>query len=280
MTPLRRRMLDDLRIRDFSPCTIAQYTRYVGRFAQHFGRSPEHLGLEEIRTYFVHLANAGVSGAIREQTGSGLRFLYGVTLGRPEVAEKIPHAKREKHLPVVISRSEVLRLLKVVSNIKHRAILSTCYSGGLRVSEIANLRVKDIDSERMVIRVFQGKGRKDRFVPLSTKLLELLREYWIAVHPGEWLFPGNKGDRPISRRSIHRICIKARIMAGIAKNVTPHTLRHSYATHLLEAGTNVRVIQLLLGHSSLRTTEIYTHVSTGDLLGTTSPLDYPDLDQL
>jgi site-specific recombinase XerD len=205
-----------------------------------------------------------------------LRFLYRVTLDRPGMVEKIPFPKNERRLPVVLSRGEVLRLLGALPNLKHRAILSTCYGAGLRVAETAHLRVRDIDSERKVIRVFRGKGKKDRFLPLSPRLLELLREYWILGRPEPWLFPGDKSNRPISSRAVARICARAREAVGIEKKATPHTLRHSYATHLLESGANIRAIQILLGHRSLSSTQIYTHVATSDLLEIPSPLDLDD----
>jgi len=273
MTPLRHRLIEDMEIRNYSPHTQAMYVRYVARFARHFGRSPEQLGPEEIRAFQLHLLKQKAKFHTLQQLVCALRFLYRVTLERSWAVEKIPFPKKERHLPVVLSREEVLHLLRCVSNIKHRAILTTCYGGGLRVAEVAGLKVTDVDSSRMVIRIFQGKGKKDRFVPLSARLLEILRKYWLVAPPSDWLFPGKQRQKPITTRSIIRICTKARRAAKIDKKVTPHTLRHSYATHLLETGTNVRTIQLLLGHRSLQSTQVYTHVATGDLLTTTSPLD-------
>ncbi len=273
MTPLRRRMIEDLRIRNFSPHTIGAYIRYVARFARHFGRSPERLGPKEIREFQVHLVRSGASYSTLTQVVGALRFLYGVTLGRKWIIEKIPFPKPEQRLPEIVSRDDVRRLLDATQNLKHRAILATCYAGGLRVSEVANLRLTDIDSERMTIRVDQGKGRKDRLVPLSKNLLDLLREYWLAFRPSHWIFPGASPTRPIRTRCIERICDKSRQRAGVERRLTPHTLRHSFATHLLEAGTNVRTIQLLLGHRSLATTATYTQVAIGDVLSTQSPLD-------
>lgn len=273
MTPLRRRMLDDLRIRNFSPHTQKAYIRYVARFARHFGSSPDQLGPEHIRAFQVYLANAGASYATLTQVTSALRFLYRVTLQKDCVVERIPYPKPERHLPVVLSREDVIKLLSSPQNIKHRAILTVCYAAGMRISEATHLRVSDIDSKRMVIRIHQGKGKKDRMVPLSSTLLELLREYWRIARPTDWLFPGKKQSQPITRRSVQRVCERARKAAGLDARVTAHTLRHSFATHLLEAGTNVRTIQLLLGHASLSTTATYTQVATGDLLSTTSPLD-------
>lgn len=273
MTPLRRRMLDDLRIRNFSPHTQRAYIRYVARFARHFGRSPDQLGPEHIRAFQVHLANAGASYATLTQVASALRFLYRVTLQKDCVVERIPYPKPERHLPSVLSRDDVIKLLGSPRNIKHRAIMTACYAAGMRVSEVTHLRVCDIDSKRMVIRIHQGKGKKDRMVPLSSTLLEVLREYWRVARPRDWLFPGKKPDQPITRRSAQRVCERAREAVGLGGKVSMHTLRHSFATHLLEAGTNVRTIQLLLGHASLSTTATYTHVATGDVLSTTPPLD-------
>jgi len=275
MTPLRRRMLEDLRIRNFSPHTQKAYIRYVIRFTRHFGRSPDQLGPEHIRAFQVHLANAGASFGTLVQVVSALRFFYGVTLGKGWVIKRIPYPKPESRLPVVLSRADVIKFLDCLRNIKHRAILTTCYAAGMRVSEATHLRVADLDSKRMVIRIHQGKGKKDRMVPLSPTLLELLREYWRVARPRDWLFPGKKQSQPITRRSVQRVCERARKAAGLDDRVTAHTLRHSFATHLLEAGTNVRTIQLLLGHASLSTTARYTQVATGEVLSTKSPLDLP-----
>ena len=274
MTSLRRRMIDDMRIRNFSIHTQQAYVRYMVRFARHYGRSPADLGPKEIRDFQVHLLNnEKVKPHTLAQFVSAWKFLYGVTLGRPWVVEKLAMPKSQKRLPVVFSREETLRILDSLSNLKHRAILATIYSAGLRVSELRHLQVSDIDSERMVIRIVQGKGRKDRLVPLAVKLLDLLRRYWLAVRPRTWLFPGDDIDRSISSRSVQRIVTKACQLASVDRKGSAHTLRHSYATHLLEAGTNLRTIQLLLGHSSLSSTQIYTHVSKTDLLETKSPLD-------
>ena len=277
MTPLRRRMIDDLRIRNFSPNTIAGYIGYVARFARHFGRSPADLGPEHVRAFLVHLrdrASAGVS--TMTQSVSALRFLYRVTLKRDWAISAIPYPKKERKLPAVLTREEVLEFLDSLGNLKYRAILTTAYASGLRVSEATHLRVTDLDSARMVIHVRQGKGRKDRLVPLSTTLLALLREYWKIARPKTWLFPGGKSsDAPITPRSVGRACAKARAALGWTKHVRPHTLRHSFATHLLEAGTNIRVIQVLLGHRAISSTAIYTHLSTASFQGTKSPLDLP-----
>lgn len=275
MTPLRRRMIEDLRIRNFSPNTIAGYIGYVARFARHFGRSPAELAPEHVRRYLVHLRDqegAGVGTMV--QCVSALRFLYRVTLKRDWAITAIPYPKKERKLPVVLTRAEVFEFLGSLGNLKYRAILTTAYASGLRVSEATHLRVADIDSARMVMHVRQGKGRKDRLVPLSKNLLELLREYWKIARPKTWLFPGKQGsDAPVARRSVERACAKARAALGWTKHVRPHTLRHSFATHLLEAGTDIRTIQVLLGHRALSSTATYTHLSTVSLQGTKSPLD-------
>lgn len=277
MTPLRQRMIADMRIRNFSKHTIAAYVRCVSRFAQHFGRSPEHLGAQHIHEFQVHLVDgAKASYGTLNQVVCALRFLYRVTLRKKWLIDEIPAPKKPKRLPTILSRDEIVRVIEGVRNIKHRALLTTCYAGGLRVSELSQLRVTDIDSQRMSIHIREGKGKKDRLVPLSERLLVLLRQYWRHTHPETWLFPGMKPGHPIKPRSIQRICTGVWEAAGSQRHVTPHTLRHSFATHLLDAGVNVRVIQLLLGHSSVRTTQNYTHLSKRDILSAKSPLDLTD----
>jgi integrase/recombinase XerD len=274
MTPLRERMLDDLRIRNYSERTIKAYLRCIANFARHFGKSPDQLGPAEIREYQLYLVKQRrCSWAVFNQTVCALRFFYITTLGRKEMIEEIPYPRFEKRLPVVLSQTEVAALLLSVRNLKHRAILTTVYATGLRVSEVTNLLVTDIDSTRMIVQVRQGKGRKDRFVMLSPNLLVLLREYWKAYKPSHWLFPGRSPSRPIDVATVYRVCQRAARAAKISKSVSPHTLRHSFATHLLEAGTDLRTIQLLLGHRNLKTTAFYLHVSTLALRSTTSPLD-------
>ncbi len=274
MKPLRRRMLEDLRIRNYSPATQVNYVNHVARFARHFGRSPDRLGSEEVRAYQVHLVEErALSWSTINQAVCAIRFFYRVTLGLDWAIERIPHPKSERRLPVVLSPEEVARLLEALRNLKHRAILMTLYSGGLRASEAAGLRVSDVDSGRMLVRIEQSKGRRDRFVPLSPVLLEALREYWRAVKPRTWLFPGPRADRPLTTRSIRRVCDRARRLAGIAKRMTPHTLRHCFATHHLEAGTDLRLIQVLLGHRSAATTARYTAVSIAHLRTAPTPLD-------
>ena len=274
MTALRTRMLEDLRIRNYAAKTQRVYVQSVAGFARHFGRSPDVLGQEEIRAYLIHLREERkVSWSRFNQVVSALRFLYRYTLGREEMVPHLPYPRGERRLPRVLSVEEARRFLGSIANLKHRAALTTAYAAGLRVSEVVGLRVGDVDSQRMVIHVRQGKGRKDRMVMLSTQLLALLRVYVRAVRPGEWLFPGAVPARPLTVRSLQQACAKAARVSGLQKPVSVHTLRHSFATHLLEAGTDLRAIQTLLGHGSVRTTQRYTHVSTLRLQSIRSPLD-------
>ena len=274
MTLLRQRMLEDLRVRNYSPRTCECYVDRVAKFAQHFHKSPDLLGPEEVRSYQVHLVDEKkCSWTILNQTVCALRFLYVTTLGRDWAIRHIPYAKAPRKLPVVLSQGEVLRILESVSNFKHLSILLAGYTGGLRISEIASLRVADIDSERMITHVRLGKGGKDRIVPLSPVLLATLRTYWREACPAKLLFPGKDDDRPISTSSIRNILRKAVVAAGIKKPVTMHTMRHTFATHHLEAGTDLRVLQMVMGHGSLRTTSRYLHVSTEKLRSTKTPLE-------
>jgi integrase/recombinase XerD len=274
MTPLRRRMIEDMKLKNLAPRTIEIYTGRVVAFARHFGRSPDALGREEVRSFLLHLVQEKhVSWSVYNQTVAALRFLYEVTLDRQGVMVRVPCPKQPKRLPTVLSLEETARFFAAVLSIKHRAILMTAYAAGLRISEVVALRVDDIDSQRMVLRVCQGKGRKDRNVMLSPRLLALLREYWKVARPAEWLFPGEIPGRPITVGTVHRICVQAAHAAGLGKHVTIHTLRHSFATHLLEAGTDIRTIQMLLGHRNLKTTAIYAHVAPTAVEMTQSPLD-------
>jgi len=274
VSTLRQKMTEDLQIRNYSPHTIEAYIRCVANFAKHFGKSPDLLTPNHVREYQLFLVQQRqVSWATVVQTVCALRFFYQQTLGRKWMIEFIPYPRRVKKLPLVLSQAEVLMLLQATTNLKHHTILATIYATGLRASEAANLRVSDIDSNRQMIVVHQGKGDKDRFVLLSPKLLELLRRYWQTYRPTPYLFEGDIPGRPINRNSINFICQNATSAAKISKPVSPHTLRHSFATHLLEAGADLRTIQLLLGHSSLRTTAIYLHISNSALRSTTSPLD-------
>ena len=278
MTPLRRRMIDDMTLRNLSPQTIKAYVGRVARLARHFHTSPDQLGAEDVRAFLLHLLHERhVSQSYSNQTRSALRFFYHVTLGRDDVVGAIAPARQTRTLPVVLSTDEVERFFAAIGPLKHRAILMTAYAAGLRISEVTQLRVSDIDSSRMVIHVREGKGRKDRYVMLSPRLLEVLRTYWKAVRPHDLLFPGAHPDRPISTASVRQACYRARLLAGLGKPVTVHTLRHSFATHLLEAGTDLRTIQVLLGHRSFSTTARYVHIATASLPSISSPLDRLEL---
>jgi integrase/recombinase XerD len=274
MSPLRKRMIEALDLRGFSPRTKNLYVGCVARFARHFNKCPEKLGAEEVRTYFLYLINERKVGlGTYRQALSALRFLYRWVLDRGEVVEDIRAPRPERRLPVVLSFDEVHRFFAAIPSFKHRTLLMFAYAAGLRVSEAANVRVSDIDSERMVIRVVQGKRKKDRYTLLSPSLLQMLRHYWWAARPKDYLFPGRGKTGVVRSATVQHVCAEARKRAGLNKEVTPHTLRHSFATHLLEAGTDLRVIQELLGHASPHTTAIYTHVSNKLIAQTKSPLD-------
>jgi integrase/recombinase XerD len=274
MTPLRNRMIEEMKLRNYAPGTIESYVSHVARFARHFGRSPKMLGSEQVRQYLLYLAEDCKSGWPTYNTAlAALRYLYRWVLKHGEVVQDIRAPRRERHLPVVLSLDEVRRFFAAVVSYKHRMVLMTAYSAGLRISEALNLQVSDIDSERMVIRVRQGKRNKDRYTVLSPVLLRMLRHYCWAARPVSYLFPSRSPGKPVSHDQVQRACKEARANAGIDKAVTPHTLRHSFATHLLEAGTDLRVIQVLLGHSSPQTTALYTRVSTKLIGSTRSPLD-------
>ena len=279
MTPLRQRMIEDMRIRNYSEYTIAAYVSAVYRLANHYHRSPDKLGREEIRAFLVDLAEQKkVTWPYYKQVLASLRFFYRHVLRRGEVVEDVRGPRPEKRLPVVLSVQEVARFFKAIPSLKHRTILMLAYGAGLRIGEAVQIRVSDIDRQRKVIRVQQGKGKKDRYTLLSPALLEILDRYCWAARPEDLLFTTRFKDRPITDSTVQRVCIQARHEAGIDKRISPHTLRHSFATHLLEAGTDLRVIQVLLGHASPKTTAIYTHVSTALIGKTISPLDaLPDV---
>ena len=273
MTPLRQRMIEDLTIRGLAQNTIDTYIGAVVRFARYFGRSPERLGKEHVRAFQVHLAcDKHVSTGTLNIYVSALRFLYTITLAKDWDIKSIPYAKTPKKIPTVLRQDEVLRLFAGITNLKHRAIVMTTYAAGLRASEVARLRICDIDSRRMLIHVRMGKGAKDRLVPLAQALLEPLRAYYRAYRPNEWLFPGQDGKRHINSRSVYRVLSDAAASA-IGKRISPHTLRHSCATHLLEVGVNIRVVQGFLGHRRLSSTDRYSHVSRDQITATKSPLD-------
>jgi len=273
MTPLRQRFIDDLRLRNYSRRTIETYVGRIACFAKHFGRSPDVLGSEQVREFQLHLLQQRVSWSSFNQAVCALRFLYGTTLGRPEQLPLIPFGKRPKALPSVLSSVEVLRLLDAAPAGRDRVLLQVAYGCGLRLSELLHLQVRDIDSARMVIHVRQGKGAKDRLVPMSLRLLEELRAYWRMSRPRTWLFPGHKRDRAISAGNIQRRLTRLVKQVGLNKHCSMHTLRHSYATHLLEAGVDLLTLKALMGHTSLQTTARYLHVSTLRLQQTPSLLD-------
>ena len=280
MSSLRKRMIEDLRVRNYSPRTIDTYVRCVAAFAAHFGRSPCDLGREHVRRWQIHLVeDKKASASAINQHAAALRFLYSITLRRKIPLELIAYARRPKKLPVVPSPSEVGELLSAVDNLKHRTVLLAIYAAGLRLSEALALRVEDVDAARGVIRVRAGKGDKDRATILSPTLLAALRAYWRAYRPATWLFPGHGPHGHLSAHMIQKVCVRARERLGSAKAITAHTLRHAFATHLLESGMDLRTIQQLLGHSSLSTTSIYLHVSVGALQksGRTSDLLAPIL---
>ena len=275
MTSLRQRMLEDMRVRRLSPFTQRTYVETVARFARYFDRSPERLGPEQIRAYQVYLATERrLATSSLLVAVSALRFLYRVTLQkRWSFDDVLPAPKAPQSLPVVLSPQEVVQFLDAVKAPKHRAILTTCYAAGLRISEAIALTVSAIDSERMVLRITKGKGQKDRYVMLSPKLLAVLRDWWKVERPRHWLFPGERPEAPITRRAVQLACRIARRRARLAKPVSPHSLRHAFSVHLLEAGTDVRTIQLLLGHRSLQTTARYLRVANTKVCSTASPLD-------
>ena len=275
MTPLRQRMTEDMRVRNLASNTQTSYVQQVSLFARHFDKSPELLGPEDIRTYQVYLTDEKrlAPGSILIAVAA-LRFLYKVSLKKDWTFEDvIPAPKKPQTLPIVLSPEEVLHFLECVGSTKHRAILTACYAAGLRISEAVRLTLPDIDSARMVIRVDQGKGQKDRYVMLSPRLREILRNWWRVEKPRHWLFPGDTTDQHISKDAVEQACQRARRRCDIPKPITPHSLRHAFAVHLLESGTDVRTIQLLLGHRSLATTARYLRIATTKVCSTTSPID-------
>jgi site-specific recombinase XerD len=268
-------MIEDMTLRNLSPHTVEAYVRAVAQFSKHFGRSPEQLSGEDARQYLLHLVrDRHASWSRYNLARCGLRFFYCVTLGRDEHFEKLPCAKVPKRLPTVLSPEELRRLFDVARDPKHKALLMTLYGAGLRISEALALRPADIDARRMLVHVRLGKGAKDRMVKLSAQLLATLRDYWKLRRPTSWLFPrGSDPERPMEDGTAYRAVVRAARRAGITRRVTPHTLRHSYATHLLDAGTDLRTIQLLLGHRNLKTTSLYVHVSQAKLNFAANPLD-------
>ena len=274
MTPLRQRMLEELQRRNYCSGTIRLYLRHVAEFAQHFHRSPDQLGAEHIRQYQLFLIQEKkLAWSSYNQIVCALRFFYGKTLKRAFLLSDIPFPRKEQQLPLILSKEEVERILIAPRSLKSRALLMTIYAAGLRRFELSRLRVHDIDSARMTITIHQGKGQKDRVVTLSPVLLDTLQQYWRYKKPKEWLFPGRNPDQPISTNDIFMVFHNAVRHAGITKKVSPHSLRHCFATHLLESGTDLRTIQILMGHRSLKTTARYLHVSQQQVRATSSPLD-------
>jgi len=282
VSALRQRMIDDMTVRNLAPNTMLCYLKQVHYLARYFHESPEQLTPEDIRGYQLYLAqDRKVSVNSRLVAMTALRFLYGVTLRRERFIEMLPMPRKEHYLPVILSPAEVLRFLEAAPSFTHRVIFSIMYGTGMRVSEAVHLQKRHIDSQRMMIRIEQSKGNRDRDVPLSPKLLELLRTYWREVRPQEWLFPGQNPEQPLNREAVGQAVTLAARRAGLTKKPSPHCLRHSFAVHLWETGTDLRKIQLLLGHRSLATTARYLYLATTTVCAVTSPLDllpYPILD--
>jgi integrase/recombinase XerD len=274
ISPLRRRMIEDMTIRKIAPKTQQGYIRTIKNLAAFLGRSPDTASFEDIRRFQLHVATSGVGAGARNQTVAALRFFFRVTLKRYAIVEHTAFIHEPRKLPVVLSPQEVARFLDAAPGLKYKAALSVAYGAGLRAAEVVSLKVGDIDSKLMVIRVEQGKGRKDRNVMLSPHLLELLRAWWKAARPQGWLFPGRDPVQPMTTRQLNRACHAAAQMAEIKKRVSLHTLRHSFATHLLEQNIDIRVIQVLLGHAKLDTTALYTRVATKTIREIMSPLDH------
>ena len=280
VSPLRQRMLDDMTMRKLKPKTQAGYLRAVKNFSRFFGHSPDLAEPEDLRRFQLHMVEQDISSITLNATITGLKFFFGVTLDRPSALKKMSPVRRAQKLPQVLSPDEVRRLLKAASNLKHRAALSVAYGAGLRASEVTHLKVADIDSERRIIRVQQGKGQRDRYAMLSPSLLKLLRCWWRQAHAqgkilqNGWLFPGQNPVKPLSTRQLNRACKLAAAAACLDKCISMHTLRHSFATHLLEQKVDIRVIQVLLGHQKLEHTARYSHVATRTLSEVTSPLEH------
>jgi integrase/recombinase XerD len=274
ISPLRRRMIEDMAIRRLAPKTQHDYVQRIKNFTAFLGRSPDTASFEDVRRYQLHLVARGVGVPTLNQTVATLRFFFRVTLKRHAIVEHTTFIHEPRKLPMVLSPEEVARLLNAAPGLKYKAALSVAYGAGLRAAEVVSLKVCDIDSKRMIIRVEQGKGRKDRNVMLSASLLDLLRAWWQAARPQGWLFPGRDRVQPMTTRQLNRACHAAAQMAEIDKRVSLHTLRHSFATHLLEQNVDVRVIQVLLGHAKLDTTALYTRVATKTIQQVMSPLEH------
>jgi len=280
MGRLRDRMIMDMELKSLSPRTIKTYLRWVEQFVIHYGKSPEQLGDEEIRDYLHYiLKEKKASQAAMNQAYSALKFFYEKTLQREWNGSKIPRSKTPKKLPIVLSQDEVQRIFSSTRNLKHLTAFMIIYSGGLRVGELVKLKVSDIDRERMSIRIRHGKGAKDRYTVLGERTLEVIQEYWHSCHPQDWLFPGEKTGNYLSVSSIQRAFRGSLTRAGIPKHASVHTLRHSFATHLLERGVDLYFIQRLLGHTSSKTTLVYIHVARRNISQIKSPIDFFDKDK-
>jgi len=273
ISPLRRRMIEDMTVRKFVEKTQKDYIRHVRGLTIFLGRSPDTATAEDLRRYQLHLTESGIRPPSINSAVSALRFFFSTTLDRPEVTKLLAFVAEPRKIPVVLSPEEVTRFLDAAPGPKYKAAFSAAYGAGLRVSEVVALKVSDVDSERMLLRIEQAKGRKDRFAMLSPQLLALLRDWWRIARPQVWLFPGQNLVNPLTTRQFNRAVHTAAHMAEIAKRVTPHTLRHSFATHLLEQNIDIRVIQVLLGHAKLETTSLYTRVATNTIRTVMSPLD-------
>jgi integrase/recombinase XerD len=273
ISPLRQRLIDDMTARRYGEKVQKAYVRHVRTFTAFLGRSPDTATKEDLRRFQLHLAQQQISAGSINAAIAALRFFFTVTLEQPDLVRPLRTVNEPRRAPVVLSQEEVARLLEAAPSLKYKAALSVAYGAGLRVSEVANLKVSDIDSQRMTLRVEQGKGQRDRYVMLSAQLLELLRDWWRAARPPVWLFPGQNPINPITPRQLNRAVTAAKDLAGIAKRISPHTLRHSFATHLLEQGVDIRVIQVLLGHAKLETTALYTRVAVNTVRDIKSPLD-------
>ncbi len=277
MTALRRRMIQDMTVRGFSPNTHRSYISAVRDLARHYRRSPERLSAMEVQAYLAHMVTARkLSWSTRNIAASAFRFLYHVTLGHEVAKFEVPVTKQSQRLPEILSRGEVARLIESPPNPKHRLLLATIYSAGLRVSEAVRLRIGDVDRERMTVRIEQGKGRKDRVVPLSRRLLDQIEAYWQEHSPRQWLFPNRQGTRAIDVTVAQKVYMMAKLRTGISKRGGIHSLRHAFATHLIESGANVPTVQRLLGHRSVSTTMRYFHLSQTRLATIRSPLDLLD----
>jgi integrase/recombinase XerD len=273
ISPLRQRMIEDMTVRHFKEKVQKDYVRHVKNFTVFLGRSPDMATSEDLRLFQLHMTRNQVSAASVNCAIVALRFFFKVTLERADLVRRLTFVREPRKAPIVLSPEEVARLLEAAPGVKYKAALGVAYGAGLRVSEVVALKVSDIDSQRMMLRVEQGKGHKDRYVMLSPQLLELLRDWWRIAHPRAWLFPGQNPINPMTARQLNRACHAAARMAEITKRVTPHTLRHSFATHLLEQNIDIRIIQVLLGHAKLDTTALYTRVAVNTIREVMSPLE-------